>query len=67
MHESSGLQFFRSTTGIQSGLDVLDRLRLVMTSLTNSQVSEIIQSFKLVLERIESQEMLESFNSYESF
>ena len=31
MYESSGSQFFRTTTGIQSGLDNFDKSSLVMT------------------------------------
>ena len=31
MYESSGSQFFRTTTGIQSGPDAFDESRLVMT------------------------------------
>ena len=50
MHESSGSQFFRTTTGIKSGLDVFDESRFVMTFLTTLGVTEIF-SFRLVLER----------------
>ena len=45
MYESSGLQFFRTTTGIQSGPDAFDKSRFVMTSLiTISGVTEILCS-----------------------
>ena len=50
MYESSGSQFFRTTTGIQSGPDVFDESRFVMTFLTILGVMEILCSFKLVLE-----------------
>ena len=50
MYESSGSQFFRSTTGIQSGQDALDQSKLVMTFLTILGVMEILCSFRLVLE-----------------
>ena len=49
MCESSGLQFFRTTTGIQSGPDAFDKSRLVMNFLTNLAVTEIY-SFRLVLQ-----------------
>ena len=50
MYESSGSQFFRTTTGIQSGPDIFDESRLVMTFLTILGVMEILCSFRLVLE-----------------
>ena len=50
MYESSGSQFFRTTTGTQSGPDVLDKSRLILTFLTILGVTEILGSFKLVLE-----------------
>ena len=34
MYESSGSQFFKTTTGIQSGPDTFDESRFVMTFLT---------------------------------
>ena len=46
MHESSGSQFFRHTTGIQSGQE---ESRFVMTFLTILRVTEIFCSFRLVL------------------
>ena len=50
MYESSGSQFFRTTTGIQSGPDAFDKSRFIMTFLTILGVTEILCSFKLVLE-----------------
>ena len=50
MYESSGSQFFRTTTGIQSGPDAIDEARFVMTFLTILGVMEILCSFRLVLE-----------------
>ena len=50
MYESSGLQFFRTTTGILSGPDAFDKSRLVMNFLTNLVVTEILYSFRLVLQ-----------------
>ena len=42
MYESSGSQFFRTTTGIQSGPDALDESRFAMTFLTILGVMEIL-------------------------
>ena len=50
MYESSGSQFFRTTTGIQSRPDAFEELRLVMTFLINLAVLGILCSFTLVLE-----------------
>ena len=50
MYERSGSQFFKTTTGIQSGPDTFDKSRLVVTILTISGVTEICCSFRLVLE-----------------
>ena len=50
MYESSGSQFFRTTTGIQSGPDAFDDSRLVMTFLTILGVLEILCSFRSALE-----------------
>ena len=50
MYESSSSQFFRTTTGIQSGPDAFDESRFVMTFLTILGVMEILCSFRLVLE-----------------
>ena len=52
--------FFRNTTGIQSGLDALDKLRLILTFSTNFEVTEILCSFRLVLEGKTSKEISES-------
>ena len=60
MYESSGSQFFRATTGIQSGLDAFDESRFVMTFLTILGVTEILCSFRLVLEGKTGQEIPES-------
>ena len=49
MYEISGSQFFRTTTGIQSGPDVFDESRFVMTFLTIFGVTEILSSFRFVL------------------
>ena len=46
----SGSQFFRTTTGIQSGPDAFDKSRFIMTFLTIFKVTEKLCSFKLVLE-----------------
>ena len=40
MYESSGSQFFRTTTGIQSGPGAFDKSRLVMAFSTNLGVTE---------------------------
>ena len=50
MCESSGSQFFRTTTGIQSKQDAFDESRFVMTFLTILGVVDISCSFRLVLE-----------------
>ena len=50
MYESSGSQFFRTTTGIQSGPDTFDESRFVMTFLTILGVIEILCHFRPVLE-----------------
>ena len=49
MCEYSELQFFRTTTGIQSGPDALDESRFVMTFLTILGVTEI-RNFRLAPE-----------------
>ena len=49
MYESSGSQFFRTTTEIESGPDAFDESKFVMTFLTILGITEIC-SFKLVLE-----------------
>ena len=53
-------QFFRTTTGIQSGPDAFDESRFVITFLTILRVMEILCSFRLVLERNTGKEIPES-------
>ena len=60
MYESSGSQFFRATTGIQSGPDAFDESRFVMTFLTNLGVLEVLCNFRLVLEGKTGKEIPES-------
>ena len=69
MYESSGSQFFRTTTGIQSGPDAFDESRFVMTLLTILGVMEILCSFRLVLEGKTGKEIPESsrFEFFEKF
>ena len=50
MKESSGSQFFRTSTGIQSGPDAFDKSGFIMTFLTIFGVREILCSFRIVLE-----------------
>ena len=50
MRESSGSQFFRSNTRIQSGPHTFEKSKLVMTFLTNSGITEVLCSFRLALE-----------------
>ena len=59
-YESSGSQFFRTTTGIQSGPDAFDESRFVMTFLTILGVIDILCSFRLVLEGKTGKEIPES-------
>ena len=60
MYESSGSQFFRTTTGIQSGPDAFDESRFVMNFLTILGVMEILCTFRLVLEGKTGKEVPES-------
>ena len=60
MYESPGSQFFRTTTGIQSGPDAFEESRFVMTLLTILGVMEILCSFRLVLEGKTGKEIPES-------
>ena len=60
MYESSGSQFFRTTTGIHSGPDAFDESRFVMNVLTILGVMEILCSFRLVLEEKTGKEIPES-------
>ena len=57
--ENQAHMFFRTTTGIQSGQDVFDESRLVITYLTNLEVTEIC-SFTLVVEGKTGKETPES-------
>ena len=52
MYESSSSQFFRTTTGIQSGPDAfkVDESRFVYDHLNIVRVTDILCSFRLVLE-----------------
>ena len=50
IYESSGSQFFKTTTGINSGPDAFDKSRFVMTFLNILAVTEILCSFRLVLD-----------------
>ena len=60
MYESSGSQFFRTTTRIQSGPDTFDESRFVMTFLTILGVKQILCSFRLVREGKKAKEVAES-------
>ena len=42
IYKSSDSQFFKTTTGVQSGRDTFGELRLVMTFFTNFGVTEIL-------------------------
>ena len=60
MYESLGSQFFRATTGIESGLEAFDESRFSMTFLTILGVLETLCSFRLVLEGKSVKEIPES-------
>ena len=60
MYKSSVSQFFRTTSGIQSGSDAFDESRFVMTFLAILGVMEILCSFRLVLEGKTGKEIPES-------
>ena len=60
MYESLGSQFFRTTTGIQSGPDTSDESRFVMNFLTILGVMDILFSFRLVLKGKTGKEKRES-------
>ena len=60
MYESSGSQFFRTTTGTYSRPDDFDESRFVMTFLTILGVMEILRSCRLVLEGKTGKERPES-------
>ena len=53
-------EFFRTTTGIQSGPDAFDESRFSMTFLTILAVIEILCSFRIVLEGNTGKEIPES-------
>ena len=50
MYESLDSQFFRTTTGIQSGPHTFDESKFIMTFLSILGVTEILCSFRLVVE-----------------
>ena len=60
LYESLGSQFFRTTTGIKSVPGIFDESRLVMTFLTKLVVTEILCSFRLVIEGKAGKEIPES-------
>ena len=60
MKKSSSSQFFRTTTGIQSGPDAFNKSIFITTFLTILGVTEILFSFKLVLEGKTGKERPES-------
>ena len=59
MYENSGSQF-RTITAIKSGPDTFDESKFVMTFLTILGVTEILCSFRLVLEGKTGEEIPES-------
>ena len=63
MYESSGPQFFRTITGIQSRHDVFDESKFVMTFLTIFGVTGLLCSCRLVLERKIGKEIPKSSRS----
>ena len=60
MYQSSGSQFLRNTTGIQSGQDTFDESNFIVTFLTILGVMELLCSFRLVLEGTTGKEMPQS-------
>ena len=60
MLECYGSQFFRTTTGTQSRPNIFDKSRFIKTFLTILGVTEILRSFKLVLEGKTGKEIPES-------
>ena len=60
MYESSSSQFFRTTTGIQSGPEAFDESRFAMTFLAILEVTEILCSVRLVIEQKIGKEIPES-------
>ena len=63
MYETSGLQFFRTTTGIKSGPEAFDESRFVKTLVTTFGVTKILCSVMLVQEGKTGKERLESSTS----
>ena len=47
--KSSGSQYFKTTTGIQSGPDAFDETRLIMSFLTILRVTVRLCSFRLLV------------------
>ena len=60
MYKSPGSKFFRTTTGIQSGQIAFPKPMIDMIFLTNQGVTEILCSFRLVLEGKRGKEIPES-------
>ena len=60
MYKGSGLQFFGTTTGRQSGPDAFDETRFFLNFLTTLGVTKILCSFRLVLEGKTGREIPES-------
>ena len=60
MYETSGLEFFRTASGIKSCSGTFEEPRFVMTFLTILGVTEILCSFRLVLEGKVGKEIPES-------
>ena len=60
VYETSGSHFFRTTTGIQSGSDAFYESSFVMSFLAISGFTEILCSFRLVLERKTVKEITDS-------
>ena len=56
-YESSGSEFCRTTTRIQSGPDAFDESRFVMTFLTVLGVTKILCTYRLVLQGKTSKEI----------
>ena len=67
MYEILGLQFFKTTTGMQTGPEAFHEFRVVMTFLTNLGVTEVLCSFILVLEGKTEKEIPESSSVLEKF
>ena len=53
------VQFFRNTTGMQSGPDAFDKSSFIMIFLTILAVTEVLYSFRLFLEEKTGKEMPE--------